>query len=176
MRRFLAHGLVAVAAGIGFAGLAVAADPPATDTPPESRSLVSRLNPFAAKPAEPGPRVRPAVGPLSAETMVAVLQAERDAYTRRLDVCHRLREIALQTNDEQLEAKAGELEKLAIETYKLRVGRLGVKSGGAPVVPTDTLDRTLGTGVAVNPLTTGKPTASAKTATAKANTFKEVNP
>ena len=179
MRRFLAQGLAVV----GLTGpLAVAADPPApADKPAESRSWTSRLNPFGGgdAPREPGPRVRPPVGPLSSETMVSVLQAEKDAYTRRLDVCHRLREIAVEKNDEALEARANELEKLAAATYRGRVARLGVKTGGPlPALPApsaDALDRSLGTGVAVTPLTSGtKPAAAGKTATAKATPFKEV--
>jgi hypothetical protein len=181
MRRFLAQGLAVV--GL-TAPLAVAADPPALpDKPAEARSWATRLNPFGGDaPRDPGPRVRQPVGPLAAETMVVVLQAEKDAYTRRLDVCHRLREIALETNDEQLEARANELEKLAAATYRGRVTRLGVKSGGPlPALPApsaDVLDRSLGGGVAVTPLTSAgtKPAAAGKTSTAKATPFKEVAP
>lgn len=185
MHRFLARGLVALSAGIGTA--AVAADPPAPDRPPaESRSFFARLNPFgggddAPRPA-PGPRERlQPVGPLSTERMVVVLQAEKDAYTRRLDVCLRLKEIALERKDEKLEAAVSELEKQAYATYQARVARLGVPSGGPlPALPpasADVLDRTLGSGVAVNPLTAGKKAGEAdKAATAKANQFKEVKP
>jgi hypothetical protein len=187
MHRFLPRGLTAVAAAgwLGWAGSsALAADPPASAPPPaESRSFFSRLNPFGGDEPAPasGPRLRKPVGPLSSETMVSVLQAERDAYTRRIDVCLRLHEIALATKDEALEAKANELEKQVNATYQARVARLGVKSGGPlpplPAASAGVLDRTLGTGVAVNPLTAGKkPTATDKTATAKANQFKEVNP
>jgi hypothetical protein len=176
MHRFLARGLAAVAL-VATGTVVSAADPPA-----DSRSLLARMNPFATDPpAAPGPRLRPSVGPLSQEATLAAVQAEKDAYTRRLDVCHRLKEIAFQTNDEQLEAKANELEKVAHATYRTRVSRLGVKSGGpAPTIPSaaDALDRTLGTGIAVTPLTPGKSAAPAKpgNATAKANTFKEVAP
>lgn len=184
MHRFLARGLVALSAGIGTA--AVAADPPAPDQPPaESRSFFARLNPFggddAPRPA-PGPRERlQPVGPLSAERMVVVLQAEKDAYTRRLDVCLRLREIALERKDEKLESAVNELERQATATYQARVARLGVQSGGPlPALPpasADVLDRTLGTGVAVNPLTAGKKAGAAdKAATAKVSQFKEVKP
>lgn len=184
MHRFLARGLVALTAGwVAWGGSsAIAADPPAPATPPaESRSFFDRLNPFSS--AEPGPRLRKPVGPLSSETMVSVLQAEKDAYTRRLDVCHRLREIAINTGDETLEAKVNELEKQAMATYQARVSRLGVKNGGPlPPLPSATaiaatskLDQNLGSGVAVNPLTTGKKSATAdKSATAKVNQFKEV--
>jgi hypothetical protein len=131
---------------------------------------------------EPGPRVRPPVAPLSEEVLLAVLRAEKEAYTRRMDVCHRLREIAFQTNDEELEGKVNELEKQASATYHARVARLGAKSGGPlpplpasdPAAATAALDRALGSGTAVTPLTPKpKPAASA---TARANQFKEVAP
>jgi hypothetical protein len=175
MRRFLLRGLVA-AAVVGLPAVALA-DPPAD---PPSRPLLDRLNPFGGEPA-PGPRVRQAVGPLSDEVLLGVLRAEKDAYTRRLDVCHRLREIALQNNDEKLESKANELERQATAAYHERVSRLGVKSGGPlpPVPPSATataaLDKALGSGVAKTPLDSPKP-AAGKTATAKAGQFKEVAP
>jgi hypothetical protein len=180
MRRFLARG-VAVAA-IGLAGSpSFAADPPPSVEKPsvEPRSWYARLNPFGEPPRQPGPRVRQAVAPLSEEALLSVLQAEKDAYTRRLDVCHRLREIAYETNDEKLEARVNELEKQVAVTYHMRMARLGMKSGGPlPALPTpsaEALNRTLGSG-AVTPLTVGSKTTAGKTATAKAPVFKEVDP
>lgn len=178
MRRFLLRGLVA-AAVLGLPAVALA-DPPAD--PPPSRSLLGRLNPFGGGEPTPGPRVRQAVGPLSDEMLLSILRAEKDAYTRRMEVCLRLKEIAQHQNDEKLDAKANELEKQAFATYHERVARLGAKMGGPlpPLPPasadaTASLDKALGSGVAVNPLTTAKPTAG-KTATAKASQFKEVAP
>lgn len=177
MRRFLLRGLVA-ATVVGLPAVALA-DPPAD--PPPSRSLLSKLNPFGGAEPAPGPRVRQAVGPLSDEVLLAVLRAEKDAYTRRMDVCLRLKEIALDTKDERLEAKANELERQATAAYHERVSRLGVKSGGPlpPVPPsaaaTAALDKALGSGVAKTPLDSPKP-AAGKTATAKASQFKEVAP
>ena len=147
----------------------------ADDPPVPHRTWYDRLNPFAGPAPAPGPRVRP-VGPLSTESLLEVLRAEKEAYTRRLDVCHRLREIALQSNDDTLEAQANDLEKQATLTYRTRVAKLGVKSGGPlPPLPDSssasaTLDKNLGSGVAANPLTTGsKTTTDGKTATAKRN-------
>lgn len=175
MRRFLLRGLLA-AGVVGLPAVALA-DPPAD---PPSRPLLARMNPFGGAEPTPGPRVRPAVGPLSDEMLLAILRAEKDAYTRRMEVCLRLKEIAHQQHDEKLEAKAGELEKQATATYHERVSRLGVKSGGPlpPVPPsadaTAALDKALGSGVAKTPLDSPKP--AGKTATAKASQFKEVNP
>lgn len=179
MRRFLLRGLAA-AAVLGLPAVALA-DPPAD--PPPSRSLLGRMNPFGGGEQTPGPRARQPVGPLSDEMLLGILRVEKDAYTRRLDVCHRLREIALQSNDEKLEAKANELEKQATAAYHERMARLGVKTGGPlpPLPPasadaTASLDKALGSGVAVNPLSAVKPTAASKSATAKASQFKEVAP
>jgi hypothetical protein len=178
MTRHLATGLALVVL-VGFQSANVFAQEPA-----ESRGLLSRLNPFAAP--NPGPRVRTPVAPLSSESLLAAITAEKEAYSRRLDACHRLREIALDGNNEILEAKANELEKMATETYRLRVSRLGVPSGAMPLAagPTlsassakESLNKQLGTGVATNPLASaGKKSTDKSTATAKANTFKEVNP
>ena len=178
MTRHLATGLALVVL-IGIQSVNVHAQDPA-----ESRGLLTRLNPFSA-PA-PGPRLRSAVAPLSPESLLAAITAEKEAYSRRLDACHRLREIALDSGNETLEAKANELEKMATETYRLRVSRLGVPSGAMPMTagPTltatsakETLNKQLGAGVATNPLTSASKKATDKsTATAKANTFKEVNP
>ena len=180
MHRFRLRGWAAVGVAFAAAGVAVA-DPPASN-PPTDRGLFARMNPFAAP--DPGPRVKPtAAGPLSEETLLTVLQAEKDAYARRMDVCLRLKEIALQSNDDKLEAKANELEKQATAVYHERVARLGVRGSGPlppmplPTPPTATasLDKTLGSGVAKTPLDSATKPAG-KTATAKASPFKEVAP
>ncbi len=179
MTRQLATGLALVVL-IGFQSAELRAQDPG-----ESRGLLNRLNPFASAP-NPGPRLRASVAPLSSESLLAAITAEKEAYSRRLDACHRLREIALDGNNEVLEAKANELEKMATETYRLRVYRLGAPIGSMPmtVAPTvvatsakESLNQQLGAGVATNPLTSASKKATDKsTATAKANTFKEVNP
>jgi len=93
-----------------------------------------------AGPPTPGPAVAARVAPLSPEALVEVMQAERDAYSRRLDVCTQLRRIAIETNDPKLEAEALQLEQLAETTYKQRVAKLGVKSDVRPAAPS-LLDR-----------------------------------
>ena len=109
--------------------------------------------------------------------MVEAMQAERDAYTRRLDICTQLRRIAGDTNDAKLEAEALQLEQMAETTYKQRVAKLGVKSDvRAPVAPLESIDRALGSGAAVNPLTAGRPASTAGPATAQRNQFREVKP
>ena len=159
-------------------GVALAAQfVPAADPPAEPRSMMSRLNPFGetVKPAPAPGRPLPALGPLAPEAMIAALQAEQDAYARRLDVCTELRRVAADTKDDKLGLKADELERLAEATYNQRIAKLGVKSQhrGAPGL--DKLDSELGTGVALNPLKTGvKSPADARPATAQAGKFREV--
>lgn len=131
----------------------------------------------AAVAADPPPRPAPRVAPLSPEAMVEAMQAERDAYSRRLDICTQLRRIAGETNDAKLDAEALQLEQMAETTYKQRVAKLGVKSDTrTPIAPLESIDRTLGSGAAVNPLMAGRPTTAAGPATAQRNQFREVKP
>lgn len=126
-------------------------------------------------PGQPAPVAR--VAPLSPEAMVEAMQAERDAYTRRLDICTQLRRVAAETNNAKLETEALQLEQMAEMTYKQRVAKLGVKSDPrSPLSQLEALDRALGTGTAVNPLTAAKPAAPASTPTAQSRTFREVKP
>jgi len=119
-----------------------------------------------ADPPTPGPAAR-RVAPLSPEALVEVMQAERDAYSRRLDVCTQLRRIAIETNDPKLEAEALQLEQLAETTYKQRVAKLGVKSDARPSAPS-LLERNPGS----------KPTDSRsdRPALAPSRDFRVVNP
>ncbi len=104
----------------------------------------------------------PRVAPLSPEAMVAAMQAERDAYSRRLDVCTQLRRVAIETNDAKLEAEALQLEQMAETTYKQRVAKLGVKSDPrTPVAPLERIAR---------------PAPPDAPATAPSRTFRVVNP
>ncbi len=172
---------LALALGVALtAQAAQSADPPASK-PTESRSLASRLNPFGGpdtgKPAPAPGRPAPSVGPLAPDVMIGALQAEQDAYARRLDVCTELRRVAVTTKDDKLGMKADELERLAEETYNLRIAKLGVKSQHRAAPGFDRLDSELGTGVAVNPLTTGvKSPADNRPTTAQVRKYREVNP
>ena len=97
------------------------------------------------------------VAPLSPEAMVAAMHAERDAYSRRLDVCTQLRRVALETNDAKLEAEALQLEQMAETTYKQRVAKLGVKSDPRPpVAPIEIIGR----GAAPTPQTSPAPSTN----------------
>ena len=144
MRRFRAWGLAAaLAAGAGApAAFAADADPPSATT--DSRPWYKRMFVSAPKPA--GPTVRsgpvtvappnqmPTSSPLSPDAVAVAFKAENDAYLRRLDVCVKLRQAALERNDDALWRQVDELERQAKAIYEQRVGALGIpKSAKAPL-------------------------------------------
>ena len=172
MHRSAAWGLSALAAG-ALAPVAPAADP----AQPEKPGLVSRWfggsdskpdseKTFADVPARP-PVI---IGPLDPAVLAAALRAEQDAWQRRMDVCLKLKQIALDRNDEPLARQADELERQATALYHQRTARLGVKAGVRG--PADVLDRTIGaappTVAPPEPVVAEKPTA------AHPRTFREV--
>jgi len=71
-----------------------------------------------AQEPQPAP-VSPLLSPRAAE---AKRQAELDKWTRRVDVCDKLRKIALDTGDEELQRKADFLDQKAWEAYQNRTG------------------------------------------------------
>src|SRR5262245_50282267 len=110
MSRLRAWGMAAaLTVGVISPAVAGAADSPTTT---DSRPLYKRM--FSApKPAPVGPVVRngavaappgqlPSSQALSPDAISAALQAEQAAYLRRMDVCVKLQQIALDTNDEAL--------------------------------------------------------------------------
>jgi hypothetical protein len=114
----------------------------------------------APKDKSPAPQVRPPVivEPLPPDVLAEAVRAEQDAYIRRLDVCTRLREIAAEKADDKLTQQAAELEKQAFALYEARVAKLGVKPTGRPAPAAEAaLDKALGSGAAVNPLTVAPP-------------------
>jgi hypothetical protein len=97
--------------------------------------------------------------PLPADMVAASLRAEQEAWERRMSVCLRLREIAIETNDEVLLRQVDELERQATALYNVRVAALGVPNVKVPLPESAAakIDQKLGTGVAVNPLTAPAP-------------------
>ncbi|OWK35062.1 hypothetical protein [Fimbriiglobus ruber] len=198
MNRYAAWGLSAALVIGATARTARAADSDvgpgprtATSDPPDTRPWYARLTgdgtSGSSTPKKPnGPKTfgdvpaRPPVivGRLDPVTLAEALKAEQDALQRRMEVCLKLREVAVKANDDKLLEQADALEKRATAVYHQRTARLGVKS--ALRSPVDALDRRLGTGAAVDPLAVdaAKPakTPTADTpATAQARQFKEVS-
>jgi hypothetical protein len=118
--------IAAIALGVLSSPAALHAQEP-EPTVPSRPGLFSMLW-NRSEAVEPGPRTKSITVILSAEMQLAILQTERDAYARRLDACHRLREIALETNDEKLEAQINDIERKAMETYRVRVNRIGIRT------------------------------------------------
>lgn len=154
MYRFRAWGLAALAAAAG-ATAAGASDPPSRASRPTQPTTTVYDKLFGKKPAKAAPapgkaESAPPVSPgLPADVKAAALREEQDAYERRMAVCLKLREIAVQQNDESLHRQVDDLERQAGALYHARSAALGIPK----VSPADVLDRRLGTGVAVTPLT-----------------------
>jgi hypothetical protein len=85
------------------------------------------------------------------------VRAEQEAWFRRVAVCAELRRVGEETQNDLLVRQADDLERQATALYNQRVAALGVPKVKAampdPTAPEIALDKKLGTGVAVNPLT-----------------------
>jgi hypothetical protein len=112
----------------GFAlsagALAYAADPPA----PRSGVRAVGGTPKTASLTPPSA--------LPADLVQTALKAEFAAWERRVGVCLRLRQIALETNDEGLMRQADDLEQRANALYQARASALGVPKVKAPLPAT----------------------------------------
>jgi hypothetical protein len=131
----------------GLSALALAPVAPAAN-PAEKPGLVSRwLGGSGPKPesektfAEVPARPPVVLGPLEPAVLAAALRAEQDAWQRRMDVCLKLKQIALNQANEPLARQADELERQATALYHQRTARLGVKAGVRG--PADVLDQTI---------------------------------
>jgi hypothetical protein len=139
MSRFRAWGVVAALAA-GVTAPAVAADPPTTT---DSRPWYKKM--FSRSPKPAGPTVRsgsvaavPGRAPsavLTPEIIAQSVKAEYVAWERRMSVCLKLREAALERNDEALMRQVDELERQANAIYQQRVSALGVPKVKAPLPP-----------------------------------------
>src|SRR5262245_17379731 len=141
MSRFRMWG-VAAALAVSAPASAVAAEPPPTTTErpwykkmffsaPKPAGPAVRSGPVAAAPA----RVPTATPTLSPEVVADAVRAEREAWERRMAVCLRLRQVALDRNDEALMRQVDELERHANALYQQRVQALGVPKVKSPLPP-----------------------------------------
>ena len=119
----------------------------------------SRKEPLSRGSGSTSMRPPTVTAPLPADMVAASLRAEQEAWERRMSVCLRLREIAIETNDEVLLRQVDELERQATALYNVRVAALGVPNVKVPLPESAAakIDQKLGTGVAVNPLTAPAP-------------------
>jgi hypothetical protein len=118
MRRWWVSGVVFA---LGLAGAVAAADddPP----PPQSGWGAHGVYRHSDKPVEKPPeKEKPAVEEVKHQT--SARERELNAFTRRMAVCDRLRSIAREKNDTELEAVADRLEERINLLYQQRINRL----------------------------------------------------
>src|SRR5205807_1210666 len=60
------------------------------------------------------------------DVVISALRAEQEAWERRMSVCLKLRQVALDANDEPLMQQVDELERQATSLYNARATALGV--------------------------------------------------
>lgn len=129
---FRAWGL-AVTAVLGASSFALAANPPTTvyaklfGPPKPKPGPTARTSNAAPRPAAPA-------GP-SPEAMAFSLRAEQEAWERRIAVCTKLRQVAIEANDDEMLKQVDELERQAAALYAARTKVLGLpKSAPEPDV------------------------------------------
>ncbi len=199
MHRLGAWGLSTALAAGALASTCPAADPPKPADAAAERPWYKRLVGGDDKPEPPEPPASPkaaaaaapaatparppvVTAPLSADALADAVKSEQDAYLRRLAVCTRLRELSIESNDDSLSRQADDLERQATALYHQRVAAMGVKGGRRPSAraseeATASLDRQLGSGSAVTPLTAARPASEAAASTArKTAELREVAP
>lgn len=147
MNRIGAWGL-AVAVGIAGAGALAAAEPTTGPKVADAKPWYQRLTGGAdAKKEELTGKAaaRPSIiiAPLTPEVISEAVKAEETACTRRLDACTKLRQFAIDKNDDKLLAQIDEIERQAIEMCQQRVARMGVKVG-MKTRPSLVMDREIG--------------------------------
>lgn len=134
---------VAAALAVGAGGSAAAADA----RPWYKKMFGGAPEPAPAAPVGPTVRSGPVVAApnraptpaMSPDTVASAFKAESDAYLRRMDVCLKLRQAALDRNDDALYRQVDELERQAKAIYEQRIGAMGVsKSAKAPLPSTGT--------------------------------------
>jgi hypothetical protein len=167
----IAAGAILFALGVGVVASISAAEPLPTIGNETRKSTKDKS---AATFGDLPNKVPVILGPMEPDAMAQALKLEQEAYQRRLDVCLKLRQVALKLNDESLATRADDLERDATAVYHLRTAKLGVKSALRGSL--ESLDRKLGTGIAETPLTVAPPEPASATATAEANSFRVVKP
>jgi hypothetical protein len=115
----------------------------------------------------------PPAGPSPAEVAAATRKRELAAYTRRMEVCDRLMEVAVGNNDAAMQARIEQLKDRAWELFQQRTGGLSV--AGSPSPDEAVLDRKLGVSSTGRQLTAA-PTDKANTDGGQASLKREVKP
>jgi hypothetical protein len=139
MRRL---GTLCLLFGLAAPALAVDEPPPAEEPSipwyrwlflgERSKPTPPRTEPASAPaPATPAARDRAPAGPPSKEAAARTLEQEKAVYIQRLLAITRIRELAVEQNDEPMLQRAEEMEQQATDIYNQRTARLTAK-GTAP--------------------------------------------
>jgi hypothetical protein len=115
----------------------------------------------------------PPAGPSAAEVAAATRKRELAAYSRRMEVCDRLMEVAVANNDDAMQARIEQLKDRAWELYQQRTGALS--ASGSPSPDEAVLDHKLGVGSSGRPLTAA-PDKKANTDGSQASLKREEKP
>ena len=115
----------------------------------------------------------PPAGPSAAEVAAVTRKREFAVYSRRMEVCDRLTEIAVQNNDDAMQTRVEQLKDRAWDIYQQRTG--GSSASGAMSPDEAALDRKLG-GDSSSRALTAAPAAKAKTEASQASLKREVKP
>jgi len=129
---------LAVAAGLGVGSFAAAEDARAPRGTQPTTTVYAKL--FGPAKPKVGPTARTSNAPprppvpatLSPEIVATSLRAEQDAWERRMSVCLKLRQVAMEANDESLMRQVDDLERQATALYTARTKALGLPKS-APV-------------------------------------------
>jgi hypothetical protein len=137
-----------------LAGTTAAADKKAS-----SGNWLTRM--FGGKAKAPEPKKEtPKLPKVDAPASKAALHEARQKYMQRVQVCDKLREIALQTGDDAMARRADQLEDRVWNAYRAQLDRLSNASGQLSI-DEQSLDRSLDLEAGRNVRPTGSPTASA---------------
>jgi hypothetical protein len=177
MRR-VGIGMTAVVLLTGLAASAVLAQEPDGDlhsTAPKPKAFWDGWFTSAANPAEKKVDLvgAPPAGPSVAEIAAATRKREFAAYSRRMEVCDRLMEVAVGNNDEAMQARIEQLKDRAWELYQQRTGQLSASGSSSP--DETVLDNKLGVRSSGRPLTAA-PVGKVKTDAGQASLKREVMP
>jgi hypothetical protein len=108
---------LALALGLGIVGIGLGQQPAGSDASWFSR-LFGRTTPASEAKDSKEVKVVPAVSP-------AKVRAQAEAnYMRRLEVCDKLREVAMQNGDQELLNRVDQLQTRAKDAYVQRTNRL----------------------------------------------------
>jgi len=148
MSRIGAWGLT-VAVGIAGAGALSATEPTTGPKVTDAKPWYQRLTGGGTDAKKDEPTVKAAarpsiiIAPLAPEVISEAVKAEETACTRRLDACTKLRQFAIDKNDDKLLTQIDDVERQAIEMCQQRVSRMGVKVG-MKTRPSLVMDREIG--------------------------------